>query len=91
MVAPSCSADPMTQELRDQTTDVHTMLSPHTWCTTHDTLFLFVRMAVVTPLSLYISGVLPAALDVEGFRVYQVVGNLVTAFGFVSRAIVAAA
>ena len=55
-----------------------------------NTLFLFVRMAVVTLLSLYISRVLLAALGVEDFGIYQVVGSLVTAFGFINGAMVSA-
>ena len=55
-----------------------------------NTLFLFVRMAVVTLLSLYISRVLLAALGAEDFGIYQVVGSLVTAFGFINGAMVSA-
>lgn len=80
----------MAQELHDQTTDAHTMPSSRTQRIARNTLFLFVRMAVVTLLSLYISRVLLAALGVEDFGVYQVVGSLVTAFGFVNGAMVAA-
>ena len=80
----------MAQELHDQTNDAHTMPSSRTQRIARNTLFLFVRMAVVTLLSLYISRVLLAALGVEDFGVYQVVGSLVTAFGFVNGAMVAA-
>ena len=80
----------MAQELHDQTTDAHTMPSSRTQRIARNTLFLFVRMAVVTLLSLYISRELLAALGVEDFGVYQVVGSLVTAFGFVNGAMVAA-
>ena len=66
------------------------MPSSRTQRIARNTLFLFVRMAVVTLLSLYISRVLLAALGVEDFGVYQVVGSLVTAFGFVNGAMVAA-
>ncbi|WP_296929590.1 lipopolysaccharide biosynthesis protein [Porphyromonas sp.] len=80
----------MTQDLHDKTTDGYAMPSARSQRIARNTLFLFVRMAVVTLLSLYISRVLLAALGVEDFGIYQVVGSLVTAFGFINGAMVAA-
>ncbi|WP_308559191.1 hypothetical protein [uncultured Porphyromonas sp.] len=53
----------MAQDLHDKTTDGH-MPSSRSQRIARNTLFLFVRMAVVTLLSLYISRVLLAALGV---------------------------
>lgn len=53
-----------------------------------NTLFLYVRMFFVLAVSLYTSRALLQALGVVDYGIYQVVGSLVTAFGFVSGAMV---
>lgn len=85
-----CSADSMVQYQNNKTTDERVLPSSRSQRIARNTLFLFVRMAVVTLLSLYISRVLLAALGVKDFGIYQVVGSLVTAFGFVNGAMVSA-
>ena len=80
----------MVQYQNNKTTDERVLPSSRSQRIARNTLFLFVRMAVVTLLSLYISRVLLAALGVKDFGIYQVVGSLVTAFGFVNGAMVSA-
>lgn len=80
----------MEQDRHHKSMDEEVQPSIRTQRIARNTLFLFVRMAVVTLLSLYISRVLLRALGEQDFGVYQVVGSLVTAFGFVNGAMVSA-
>lgn len=80
----------MSQDLHNNNSTNDTQTLPRSQRIARNTLFLFVRMAVVTLLSLYISRVLITALGVEDFGLYQVVWSLVTAFSFVNGAMTSA-
>ncbi len=51
-----------------------------------NTLLLYVRMALILGVSLYTSRVVLAALGFDDYGIYNVVGSIVTLFGFINLA-----
>ena len=52
-----------------------------------NTIFLYIRMLILMLVSLYTSRVVLAALGVEDYGIYNVVGGIVVLFTFINNAI----